>query len=287
MYNKNYRRLYAIREQLTRLLEAAGDPAAAVDTASEKSAQPPVQLDTAPLEQLEKKAGISDEPPTDQNGAVKTGGEGAKITSDTEKTINIIETCKQWLEQQWDKIKNIPDDIAAGWERIKEAYHKFMDMLKKYWDTIMKGDGETQGAEAFWNKAKDWQKVLIILCCTAIICVLIYLLTDKEMIADAFNEFQRSMTNIKNGIMKAFQQGTVKGIFMALINIFTAPFKIIMSGVKAIIDSGVGDVLIMVFILFGITSAVVYYVITGKIPFASEASPKQRIMELRRQGFIK
>ena len=287
MYSKNYKKLYAIRKQLTRLLEAAGDPAAAVDAANKNTASSTVQLDTTSLKQGMSKSGISDNPPTDQSSATKTGGEGAKITGDPGKTIDLIETFKQWLEQQWNKIKNIPNDIADGWEKIKEAYNKFMEMLKKYWDTIMKGDGKIQGAEAFWNNAKDWQKVLIILSCAGIICVLIYLLTDKEMITDAFNEFKKSMANIKTGIVKAFQQGTVKGVFTALINIFTAPFKIIMAAVKAIIDSGVGDILIMVFILFGITSAVIYYVITGQIPFASGASPKQIIMELRRQGFIK
>ena len=57
------------------------------------------------------------------------------------------------------------------------------------------------------------------------------------------------------------------GILKGLINIVLAPFKIIFAALNFLVDSGIGDVIVLCIAFFTIAAGFIYYQVTKKMPW--------------------
>ena len=182
-----------------------------------------------------------------------------------------------WLKTIWAKLKQLPSQAGGLLEKIKANLQKFSAKMNEYWQTIKNGTNGNDGLKNMWAKNSTTYKVLFVIGIILFIVVLSYLLIKPDMLEDTWKEFSKAMTNIKNGIAKAFKQGTFMGVIKGIFNIFLAPFKVIMAGITALIDSGIGDLLVICLFFLSVSAVFMYFKITGKKPFETQTQAQARI----------
>lgn len=209
----------------------------------------------------------------------------------------ILTTLKDWLAKLWQELQKLPSTVDKKADGIKKAFKNIGSKIGNYWNTIINGEDKSwwqqlrtgankPGVKELWDKASKSYKIFFVIGIALLLGVLAFLLVKPDMIADAWDGFTKAMSNIKKGIADAFKQGSFLGMLKGILNIFLAPFKVILAGIDAIIDSGVGDLLAICLIIFGIACVFMYYKITGKYPF-QESFQGKRIAKMKMLAYAK
>lgn len=209
----------------------------------------------------------------------------------------VLNTLKNWLAKVWQLLQSLPSTVNENAEKIKKAFKNIGTKIGNYWNTIINGEDKSwwqqwrtgankPGVKEIWAKASQSYKVLFVIGIALLIIVLSYTLVKPDMIADAWNGFTKALSNIKSGIASAFRQGSFVGMLKGILNIFLAPFKVLLAGIDAIIDSGIGDLLSICLIIFGLACVFMYYKITGKVPF-QESFQSKKISRMKMLQYAK
>lgn len=209
----------------------------------------------------------------------------------------LLKVLKKWLTELWQVLQSLPSTVNDKAEGIKKAFKNIGAKINNYWSTIINGEDKSwwqqlrtgankPGVKELWEKASKSYKIFFVIGIALLLGVLSFLLVKPDMITDAWDGFKKSMSNIKQGIVNAFKQGSFLGMLKGILNIFLAPFKVILSGIDAIIDSGIGDLLSICFIIFGIACVFMYYKITGKYPF-QETFQGKRIARMKMLAYAR
>lgn len=199
--------------------------------------------------------------------------------------MSLMDFLKQWLDNLWKSIQNIPNTAVEGWDNLKQVFKKLGAQLQKYWDEMKKGvtddKGNNNGLDGIWNNASQTYKVAFIVAVLMVLAVVIYMCVKPDMVQEAIKSFVDAVKNIKQGIVKALKQGTFKGIINAIIQMFTGVFKVLGAMIDALIDSGIIDVLVVCTVVIGLAGGLMYYKITGKVPFAENFKKSARIKKIK------
>lgn len=161
-------------------------------------------------------------------------------------------------------------ELENAKDKIVTSFGKLKNQLEKIWN-VAKDKIKDQ-----WNNAGTMTKLFFALGMFALMAAILYLLVKPDMFANAVSEFNKSISNITAGIQNAFKGGSVFGILKGLINIVLAPFKILFAALNFLIDSGIGDVIVLSLVFFTIAAGFIYYQVTKKMPWEggeSNAAP--------------
>ena len=148
--------------------------------------------------------------------------------------------------------------------KIVKSFDKLKGQLEKVWGEASKYIKDQ------WNHAGTMTKLFFALGMFALMAAILYLLVKPDMFANAVSEFNKSISNITAGIQNAFKGGSLMGILKGIVNIVLAPFKILFAALNFLIDSGIGDVIVLSLVFFTIAAGFIYYQVTKKMPFSGE-----------------
>ena len=179
----------------------------------------------------------------DEKGNIKTDAKGNPVSRKDENG------------KEMTQLQAATADIAKSFDKIK-------NQLEKIWTTA-KGQITKQ-----WENAGTMTKLFFALGMFALMAAILYLLVKPDMFSRAVSEFNKSISNITAGIQNAFKGGSLIGILKGLVNIVLAPFKILFAALNFLIDSGIGDVIVLSLVFFTIAAGFIYYQVTKKNPFS-------------------
>ena len=152
-------------------------------------------------------------------------------------------------------------ELQAAKEDIAKSFDKLKNQLEKIWSTAKNEIAKK------WDNAGVMTKLFFALGMFALMAAILYLLVKPDMFSQAVAEFNKSISNIAAGVQNAFKGGSVFGILKGLINIVLAPFKILFAALNFLIDSGIGDVIVLSLVFFTIAAGFIYYQVTKKKPW--------------------
>lgn len=225
----------------------------------------------------------------DEEGATKNGTGAAPGMQNNSQDQGWWTSVWNWVNETFDKVKDwtvqtakstvgldtATDEkgnkkIVNGKEvtrledtkaKIAESFKKLKAQLDKVWGEAKKYITDQ------WNNAGIMTKLFFALGMFALMAAIVFLLVKPDMFAEAVKEFNQAITNITTGIQNAFKGGSLMGILKGLINIVLAPFKIIFAALNFLVDSGIGDVIVLCIAFFTIAAGFIYYQVTKKMPW--------------------